>query len=53
MAYKGFIRCYSSNVISDNEQQAFKSSQDRARLAMEFERAVKDAYIRNIANKIL
>jgi hypothetical protein len=51
MAYKGFIRCSSSNVISDDEQRAFTSSQDRARLAMETERTVENANIRNIANK--
>jgi hypothetical protein len=50
MAYKGFIRCSTANIISDDEQRAFQSSHDRARLAMDTERVVKNAYIRSIAN---
>jgi hypothetical protein len=46
MAYKGFIRCSTANIISDDEQQAFQTSHDRVRLAMDAERAVKNAFIR-------
>jgi hypothetical protein len=41
-----FIRFSTANVISNDEQRAFQISINRARLAMDAERAAKDAFIR-------
>jgi hypothetical protein len=52
MRYRSFIQSSSSNVISDNEQLAFNSSQDQVRHAIESARAIKDVFIRNIADTV-